>query len=200
MTPVPLSETQNGLLDESEMPQEFTRFESVIWATPDWSLTRFVTMKESLAFVLLAFSVVLNGCMSSPKSVHAGGTARKSTITVEGTVCEIHRVLLQRMALPVGYGGPDQTEYDFRFAEVRKTSFPHADENVSLGCVRRRSDPKILEVLQCPECRRTMYEWLAAHKDSIDQKRANQALLPTPTSVTDRADARSAPDAGAADL
>ena len=28
----------------------------------------------------------------------------------------------------------------------------------------------------------------------------NQALLPTPTSVTDRADARSAPDAGAADL
>jgi len=28
----------------------------------------------------------------------------------------------------------------------------------------------------------------------------NQALLPTPTSVTDHADARSAPDAGAADL
>jgi hypothetical protein len=29
---------------------------------------------------------------------------------------------------------------------------------------------------------------------------ANQALVPTPTSVTDRADARSAPDAGAAHL
>ena len=31
-TPVPLSETQNGLADESEMPQAFTKFGSVIWA------------------------------------------------------------------------------------------------------------------------------------------------------------------------
>jgi ABC-type phosphate transport system permease subunit len=36
--------------------------------------------------------------------------------------------------------------------------------------------------------------------DRQKKTRPNQALLPTPTSVTDRADARSAPDAGAADL
>ena len=34
----------------------------------------------------------------------------------------------------------------------------------------------------------------------MDTTEPNQALLPTPMSVTDRADARSAPDAGAADL
>ena len=33
-----------------------------------------------------------------------------------------------------------------------------------------------------------------------EEKRANQALLPTPMAVTDRADARSAPATGAADL
>ena len=33
-----------------------------------------------------------------------------------------------------------------------------------------------------------------------ERRKPNQALLPTPMSVTDRADARSAPDIGAADL
>ena len=33
-----------------------------------------------------------------------------------------------------------------------------------------------------------------------EEMQPNQALLPTPMSVTDRADARSAPDTGAADL
>src|SRR5262245_5245792 len=46
-TPVPLSETQNGLAPEVEMPQGLTRNGSVSWAGLSvWSLvTRFVTLK-----------------------------------------------------------------------------------------------------------------------------------------------------------
>jgi len=41
-TPVPLSETQNGPLGDAEMPQELTRFGSVLRARPGTSETRFV--------------------------------------------------------------------------------------------------------------------------------------------------------------
>ena len=53
MTPVPLSETQNGLVPEKEMPQAFTSDGSVIFAelTAWSSVTRFVTEKLSARVV-----------------------------------------------------------------------------------------------------------------------------------------------------
>src|ERR671934_1800674 len=41
-TPVPLSATQNGLVDDDVIPQALTRFGSVVWARPGTSDTRLV--------------------------------------------------------------------------------------------------------------------------------------------------------------
>lgn len=76
------------------------------------------------------------------------------------TTCEIHRVALRAGTAPIMYGMPGFTPGLF---EARRAQFPHAETEISGGCVVSDDSPKTQAVSFCPQCRQAEAKWIKEH-------------------------------------
>jgi hypothetical protein len=149
---------------------------------------------KPFALVSVLMAVFLPICAAQDTDSPAG---QKPAASIS-SVCQLHKVTMSKKVVPIEYGRARFAGYEAELRDVQRMQFPNARDEVLGGCVVGVETSE--EVWECAECRRAKNQWITTHPKPKNEKPANQALLPTPMSVTDRAGARSAPATGAADL
>ena len=111
-------------------------------------------MKRYVCFLSFAALALLVGCAS-----------RRADLTIgQASVCEIHKVMMVRMTVPILYGLKDMdTDFELRYGE-NPNAFPHARPYVFGGICVAPLDTHCAVIYICPECKKVAFGSDANHR------------------------------------
>jgi hypothetical protein len=109
--------------------------------------------------------------ISSYESLAASDTEDSVPKELEGTLCKVHHLRLQRDKVEINYG---LVGFKQGYLHAEKRLFPNANTQSFGGCVietivdpcsgKEITNPKFSVVLYCSACRRAQARWSKAHQ------------------------------------
>lgn len=111
---------------------------------------------RSFASIVVAVGLSSGCTLLPPRNYTHGASSR----------CEVHEVQMNRTVVPIYYGLPAiplDEAYRHALAEATKSAFPHAQEFVGGGCIKRLGAQRSASIYVCDRCCLAKQDWLSHH-------------------------------------
>lgn len=113
-------------------------------------------LEKMKQFILLAMVIAFPFALSAEDMI--------DRTTGRSGVCELHKVQMHKVKVPIAYGLPlPWSEEERRYFDVKEKLFPNAnDGKVEGGCIP--SPQKEANIYVCPRCEKEREDWLKADR------------------------------------